>query len=98
MKKTPLADLYLNLKAQMADLAEQEKALKSELLLLNDTEFEGQIGRVTISEVQGSTTYDKELLEIFVPVETLGLCKKRNKDSIRFTVKARISVNLSKAA
>lgn len=96
MKKTPLADLYLNLKAQMADLAEQEKALKADLLLLKDTEFEGQIGRVTISEVAGSTTYDKELLERLVPVATLAQCKKQGKDSIRFTVKERIS--LSKAA
>ena len=96
MKKTPLADLYLTLKAQMADLAEQEKALKADLLLLNDTEFEGQIGRVTISEVEGSVTYDKITLEALVPKTTLDQCKKRNKDSIRFTVKARIS--LSKAA
>ncbi len=98
MKKTPLADLYLTLKAQMANLAEQEKALKADLLLLNDTEFEGQIGRVTISEVEGSTTYDRELLETFVPATTLAQCKKRGKDSLRFTVKARISSNLSKAA
>ena len=77
MKKTPLADLYLNLKAQMADLAEQEKLLKADLLLLNDTEFEGQMSRVTISEVEGSVTFDKELLERLVPATTLAQCKKR---------------------
>jgi len=96
LKKTPLADLYLSLKAQMADLAEQEKLLKADLLLLNDVEFEGQISRVTISEVEGSLSYDKELLERLVPVATLAQCKKRGKPSIRFNVKARIS--LAKAA
>jgi hypothetical protein len=96
MKKTPLADLYLNLKAQMADLAEQEKAIKADLILLNDVEFEGQIGRVTISEVEGSVTYDKVMLEALVPKATLAQCKKQGKDSIRFNVKARLS--LSKAA
>ncbi len=91
MKKTPLADLYLILKAQMADLAEQEKALKAKLLSLKDTEFEGQVGRITISEVEGSTTYDKVLLEACIPATTLALCKKKGKPSLRFTVKARLS-------
>jgi hypothetical protein len=87
MKKIPLADLYLNPKAQMADLVEQEKLLKADILLLNDTEFEGQIGRVTISDVEGCLSYDKELLEQLVPATTLAQCKKRGKPSIRFNVK-----------
>lgn len=91
MKKTQLADDYLNIKAQMAALAEAETCIKNKLLALNDTEFEGKLGRVTISEVDGRTTFDNDLLKRHVPSATLDLCKKFGKPSLRFNVAARVA-------
>lgn len=103
MKKTQLADEYLNIKAQMAALAEAETRIKNKLLAMGDTEFEGKLGRVTIAEVEGRTTFDTELLKKLVPAATLNLCKKQGNPSIRFNVsarqaKAKAKVSLTKAA
>lgn len=89
MKKTKLADDYLSIKAQMAALAEAESKIKQKLLEMDDTEFEGKLGRVTIAEVEGRTTFDTELLKKLVPAATLNRCKKQGNSSIRFNVSSR---------
>lgn len=97
--KSKLADDYLNIKAQQAALAEAETKIKQKLLATNQTEFEGNLGRVLITEVEGRITYDSALLKQHVPEATLNLCKKQGEKSLRFTVTARkAKINLSKAA
>ena len=101
IKKTQLADDYLNIKAQMAALAEAETRIKNKLLAMGGTEFEGKLGRVTIAEVDGRTTFDSDLLKRHVPAATLNLCKKVGNPSIRFNVAARQTkskLTLEKAA
>ena len=89
MKKSRLADEYMQLKATQADLAEQEERLKKQLLALGDTEIEGKLARVTISEVAGRLSYDSALLKKLVPASTLVQCEKQGKSFIRFGVKSR---------
>lgn len=91
VKKTMLADDYLNIKAQMAALAEAETKIKQKLLAMGGTEFEGKLGRVTIAEVEGRTTFDTDLLTKHVPAATLKLCKKQGNPSLRFNVAARVA-------
>jgi hypothetical protein len=91
MKKTHLADDYLNIKAQMAALAEAEGKLKIKLIALGGEEFEGKIGRVTISKADGRTTFDADLLKKHVPAATLDLCKKQGAPSLRFNVTSRLA-------
>lgn len=101
IKKTKLADDYLNIKAQMAALAEAEAKIKQKLLEMGGNEFEGKLGRVTVAEVEGRTTFDTELLKKHVPAATLDLCKKVGAKSVRFNVSARqtkAKVSLQKAA
>ncbi len=101
VKKTMLADDYLNIKAQMAALAEAETKIKQKLLAMGGTEFEGKLGRVTIAEVEGRITFDTDLLNKHVPAATLKLCKKQGNPSLRFNVSARqpkSKLTLSKAA
>ena len=100
-KKTRYADDYLNIKAQMAALTEAETKIKQKLLELGGEEFEGKLGRVTIAEVDGRTTFDTELLKKHVPAATLDLCKKVGAKSLRFNVSARQAkskLTLQKAA
>lgn len=92
MRRSTLADQYLQLKAQQAELDTKEKAIKEKLLALNDAEIEGKLARVTISEVAGRLSYDSALLKKLVPASTLAQCEKRGAPSTRFNVKARISV------
>lgn len=89
MKRSKLADQYMQLKATQADLAAQEERLKQQLLALGDTEIEGKLARVTLSEVAGRLSYDGDLLKKLVPSATLAQCEKQGKSSIRFGVKAR---------
>lgn len=101
MKHTHLADDYLNIKAQMAALAEAEIKIKQKLLTLGGTEFEGKLGRVTIAEVEGRTTFDSDLLKLYVPTATLRVCQKQGGKSLRFNVTARqpkSKLTLTKAA
>jgi hypothetical protein len=46
----PLVDAYGKLKAQIAELEEQERALKRELATLQPGAYEGEAYRLTISE------------------------------------------------
>ena len=89
MKRSKLADQYMQLKAAQADLAAQEERLKQQLLALGDTEIEGKLARVTLSEVAGRLSYDSALLKELVPAATLAQCEKQGKSYIRFGVKAR---------
>lgn len=93
-----LADAYLELKARMAELAEQEAQLKQALLQLGLNVVEGEYARVTISEVPGRVTYDADTLRKYVPAETLALCEKTSAPSIRFAVKAKLSSAVKIAA
>lgn len=87
-----LADEYLALKAQQADLALREKALKDALLRMGVEELEGEFARVSIAEVAGRSSYDAKYLEQIFPAEQLARCKKVGKSSIRFSVSARKAV------
>lgn len=85
-----LADAYLELKARQAALADEEKALKEAILKLGKPIIEGELARVTISEVEGRTTYDAEMLRFLVPSGTLDKCERVGSPSIRFAVKAKL--------
>ena len=89
MKRSRLADEYLQIKATQSELAAKEEKLKQQLLALGDTEIEGKLARVTISEVAGRLSYDSALLKQLVPAATLSQCEKQAKASVRFGVKAR---------
>ena len=89
MKRSKLADEYMQLKAQQAELSTKEEKLKQQLLALGDTEIEGKLARVTLSEVAGRLSYDSALLKKLVPASTLVQCEKQGKSSIRFGVKSR---------
>lgn len=91
MKRSTLADQYLQLKATQAELETKEKALKQKLLALNDVEIEGKLARVTISQVEGRLSFDGDKLKKLVPAATLVQCEKRGAPSTRFGVKARTS-------
>lgn len=86
-----LADVYLDLKARQAALAQEEKALKDALLALGQRVIEGDYGRVTIVEVEGRVTIDRKLLQKFVPEATLAMCEKTGKPSIRFDVHGKVA-------
>lgn len=86
-----LADEYLALKAQQAELAARELALKQALLQMGRSVIEGTHARVTISEAAGAEGYDRAKLEALVPQATLAACRKVGAPSIRFAVKARIA-------
>lgn len=86
-----LADVYLDLKARQAALAQEEKALKDALLALGQKVVEGDYGRVTISEVEGKVTLDRKLLRKYVPEATLALCEKVGKPSISFHVHGKVA-------
>lgn len=85
-----LADAYLDLKARQAELAEEEKALKEALLKMGQPVVEGEVARVTISEVEGRVTLDTDKLRALVPAATLAMCEKVGAPSIRFAVKAKL--------
>lgn len=71
---------------------QKEEKLKQQLLALKDTEIEGKLARVTITEAEGRLTYDADLLKAHVSAKILTLCQKRGNRFIRFGVKARIAV------
>ena len=92
IKSSPrLADQYLLLKARMAELAKEELAIKKALLLMGMPVVEGEIARVTISEVPGRVTYDADALRKYVPAKTLAMCEKVSESSTRFSVKSKLS-------
>lgn len=84
-----LADEYIALKAQQAELAKREKALKEALLKLGKPVVEGQYGRVSISRCEGRFSYDSKMLERAFPSDSLAMCMKQSAPSIRFLVSAR---------
>ncbi len=93
-----LADEYLILKAKQADLAALEKALKEAILKMGVDVIEGDVGRVTISHRDGSTSYDTAMLKALVPAMVLDKCAKVSKPSLCFNVKARVADAAIKAA
>ena len=87
-----LADEYLALKAEQANLALREKAIKDALLRMGVEELEGEFARVSISEVAGRSSYDAKALEQIFPKSQLDMCRKVGSPSLRFSVSARKAV------
>ena len=87
-----LADEYLALKAQQADLALIEKAIQDALLSMGVEELEGEFARVSIAEVAGRASYDAKSLEQLFPEDKLQFCRKVGNPSLRFSVSARKAV------
>ena len=90
MRKSRLADDYLDLKAKQAELAGLEEGLKKKLLALKDNEIEGTKGRVTISQTAGRVTLDADLLKTLNPA-IYNQVKKIGAPGRSFRVKARVS-------
>lgn len=86
-----LADVYLELKAQQAALAEQEKALKQAILAMGIKTFEGNYGRVNVVESASAYVFDAERAKTFLSEEIIAKCQKLRSGSIRFDVRARVS-------
>ena len=84
-----LADEYLELKAQQAELAAREKAIKEALILMNAPEVQGKYGRVKISEVQPGYVNDAKLMAQHLSESVLAKCKRLRAGSFRFNVTAR---------
>lgn len=89
------ADDYLALKAAQAELTAKENALKSTMLAFykatGRAEIEGQVARVTISEVPGRETVDMERLALLIPAPVLAGLMKRGSPSTRFNCRARVA-------
>lgn len=86
-----MADQYLALMTEQAELAKKVKALKDAMLATGKVEFDGAYARVTISVQTGRTGTDMKAVDahyaaIGVPVPT-----KKLADSIRFNVNARLA-------
>lgn len=86
-----LADVYLELKAQQAALAEQEKALKQAILAMGTKTLEGQYGRVNVVESPSTYVFDAERAKAYLSPEVLAKCQKLRSGSIRFDVRARVA-------
>lgn len=85
-----LADVYLELKAQQAELAEREKALKNAILKMGIKTFEGEYGRVNVVESPSTYVFDVEQAKAYLSPEVLAKCQKLRAGSIRFDVRARV--------
>lgn len=85
------ADEFFALKAAQAELAEKEKALKQVLLAYGKPVIEGQLARVTVSDVEGRETVDMAKLKALVPANILKRVLKMGAASKRFACKARVA-------
>ncbi len=88
----PTADLvddYLVLKAEQAELARRERAIKDALLETGRLQHEGTLGHVTIARTNGRKSYDRKELEALVPAKVLELCAKWSVPGWSFRVTAR---------
>lgn len=86
-----LADEYLHLKAQMADLKKAEDALKDAILATGKASIEGNFGRVVVSEIVQRVTIDyKRAAETMIAPKVLADFTRVLPGNYRFNVKARI--------
>lgn len=91
-KPTPkLADEYLALKAEQADLAKREKALREALLKMGQKVIEGEFGRVTIVESPDCQIFDAERAKTFLSPAIIAQCQKWRTGSLTFNVRARVA-------
>ena len=88
---TYLADEYLKLKAQQADLASREKAIKEALLRMSDPVVEGRFGRVTITEIEDSMVLSPKLMREHLSPAVQRLCMAPKAGYFRFGVSARVA-------
>jgi hypothetical protein len=86
-----LADEYLSLKAELAELAEREKALREAILKTGMKTIEGKYGRVTVVETPNATFFDAAKAKAFLSPEAIAQCQSFRAGSIRFDVRARVA-------
>jgi len=86
-----LADVYLELKAQQALLAEQEKALRQAILAMGMKTIEGQYGRVNVIESAPGRFFDGAKAKAYLSPEIIERCQSYRDGSIRFDVRARVA-------
>jgi hypothetical protein len=86
-----LADIYFELKAQQAELAEKEKALKEAMLKLGTPVVEGRFARVTISEIAEAWVFDGAKAKAFLSPAIIAKCQSLRAGSLRFVAKARVA-------
>lgn len=87
-----LADEYLKLQADKAELASREKALKEAILATREAAIEGAYARVSVSLIEGRLEIDYKAAALDLIAEK-ALESYRNKKvapSYRFCVKARV--------
>ena len=90
LKEGQLADLYLDLKAEKAELAEREAALRTAILDLNKKAIEGERGRVTVSRVAGKVSFSMKLAKLYLTDALLAKVTTRGKPTTKFDVRARV--------
>lgn len=85
-----LADEYLHLKAQLADLKKAEAQIKDAILATGKDVVEGNFGRVTVSQIADRDTIDyKRAAETMIAPKALSNFTKLVSGGFRFNVKAR---------
>jgi len=84
-----LADVYGELKAEQAELAKREKAIKAALIKMGQPAVEGTYFRVTVSEIEASETFDAAAAKTWLTDHGFPLPMAPRKPSLRFAVKAR---------
>jgi hypothetical protein len=91
------ADAFMALKAAQSELAVKEKNLKAIMLSSGLSfvdgmiEIEGQIARVTISQCDGKTSVNMDLLRKMLTPAALKRVLKTGAPSLRFAAKARVA-------
>jgi hypothetical protein len=86
-----LADVYLELKAQQAELAEREKALREAILKMGMKTIEGEFGRVNVIETAPGRFFDAAKAKAYLSPEIIERCQSYRDGSIRFDVRARVA-------
>ena len=85
-----LADDYLLLMAEKAELAKREKALKERLIKTGKPVVEGKLARITISRCSGSTRLDAKKVREVLTGSAFDQCLKPTASGWRFQAKARV--------
>lgn len=85
-----LADDYLSLKAQIADLRLKEKLLQDAIVATGQKVLEGTFGRVAVSEIADSWAFDyRAAAEANLKPEVIAQYTKPVAGGYRFNVRAR---------
>lgn len=86
-----LADAYLDLKAEKAELAQREAALRTAILETGKRSIEGRRGRVTVSHVAGKLCFSMKLAKLYLTDALLAKVTTRGKPTTKFDVRARVA-------